>query len=264
MLLLLIVLSACQSNQMEKAYQPRALVAGEDFNIYTKSAENAFTILKTVADANSKSSDKDVFTVKFRDTTIQILPDEVDKKLVKDKFSLAQFVNTQKTCLLVQLADESGLVAPYYLITLKNDQPEVVKLYRPSTGKKDRIITKGLYRVGNTGYLINNDYFITNVNAKVFPIKRQKPEERIQGEFFMQSADKKTFVFLMDSSFYQVHYGSGETSTVSISTEIPEAKPALYAWVQANLSWKLNSKGMSFLQQNDQSSEKIFDMRRKL
>lgn len=263
-LLFLIVLSGCKSNKLEKAYKPRVLIAGEDFNTYAESPEDKFSIMKIVDDANSTTNDKDIFTIKFRDTVIQILPDEADSKLVKDKFSLAQFVNTQKTCLLVQLADGSGLVAPYYLITLKNKQPEVVRLYRPSNGKKDSQITKGLFRVGNSGYLINNDYFVTNVNAKVFAIKRQKATERIQGEFFIQSSDKKTLVFLTDDAFYQVHYPSGETLTVNFPSDVPHAKPALYSWVRANLNWKKNSSGISFLMLNDQGSDQILDMRRKL
>jgi hypothetical protein len=263
-LVLLIILSGCQNNKLEKAYQPRALVAGEDFNTYIKANENPFTIMKVIDDGTVSKDNKEIFTIKYRDTTVQIIPDEADKKTVVDKFSLATFVNTQKTCILVQLADQSGLIAPYYLVTLKNDQPEVVKLYRPSTGVNDRVVTKGLYRVGNSGYLINNDYFITNVNAKVFPIKRQKADERIQGEFFIQSSDKKTLVFLMNDSFYEVHYPSGETLTVAFSAGAPQTKRALYAWVQANFIWKKNERGISFLKENDQNADKIFDMRRKL
>lgn len=247
-----VVLVGCQGDKKEKAYLPRTLAAGEDFNSYAKNDETPFSVLKlTDADGLGPAAEEpeELFTIKFRDTIVMIQPDEADKGNVKDKFSLAQFVNTQKTSLLVQIADSSDLVAPYYLLTLKNDQLEVVNLYRPSTGKRDVEVTKGKIRVGSSGYLINNDYFITNVNAKVYPIKRQNPEERIQGEYFMNSPDKKTFVFLMADAFYEVHYPTNETFTLPFNSA-PSNKSALYAWVQANFSWQKDDKGISFLKQN--------------
>ncbi|MEJ5963154.1 hypothetical protein [Pedobacter immunditicola] len=252
LLFVAVVLVGCQDGEKEKTYLPRTLVAGEDFNSYAKNDETPFTVLKlTDADALVPAGEgpEEIFTVKFRDTTVQVQPDEADKGNVKHRFSLAQFVNTQKTSLLVQIADSSNLVAPYYLLTLKNDQVEVVNLYRPSKGESDVEITKGMVRVGSSGYLINNDYFITNVNAKIYPLKRQNPEERIQGEYFMNSPDKKTFVFLMADAFYEVHYPTNETFIVPFNGA-PSNKSALYAWVQSNFSWQKNNKGISFLKQN--------------
>ena len=247
-----VVLMGCQDDKKEKTYLPRTLTAGEDFNSYAKNDETPFTLFKlTDAEVSGPAGEEpqEIFTVKFRDTAVMIQPDQADKVNVKGRFSLAKFVNTQKTSLLVQIADSSGLVAPYYLLTLKNDQLEAVNLYRPSTGESDLEVTKGMVRVGSSGYLINNDYFITNVNAKVYPIKRENPEERIQGEYFMNSPDKKTFVFIMADAFYQVHYLTNETFTFPLNGA-PSNKSALFAWVQSNFSWQKNNKGISFLKQN--------------
>lgn len=262
--MLLTVLIGCQNGKTEKIYLARNLVTGEDFNTYTKENDNPFTVLKAIATKKpKKSTDQEfaeVYSVKFRDTTIRIQPNKADKDMVVDKFALAQFVNTQKTCLLVQLSDNSGLIAPFYLLTLKNDQLEVVKLYRASTGKQDKKVTKGMFRVGNAGYLINNDYFITNVNAKVYTIKRERPEERIQGEFFLKSADKQTLVFLLMDSFYEVHYPSGETFTLPFPVGVPNNKSALYSWIQTNFSWQKNNKGIYFLMEN-KGNDRIVDIK---
>jgi len=262
LLFVAVILVGCQEDKKEKAYLPRTLAAGEDFNSYAKKDETPFTVLKLVNEDGLGAGGEGpeaLFTVKFRDTTVQIQTDIADKQSVKGRFSLAQFVNTQKTSLLVQIADSSNFVAPYYLLTLKNDQLEVVNLYRPSKGTNDVEVTKGMVRVGSSGYLINNDYFITNVNAKVYPIKRQNPEERIQGEYFMNSPDKKTFVFLMAGAFYEVHYPTNETFTLSFN-RAPSNKAALFAWVQSDFSWQKNNQGISFLKKNDDDN-RIVDIK---
>jgi len=263
-LFILTVLIGCRNGKTEKIYLPRNLTVGEDFNTYTKDNNIPFTVLKAIAtEKPAKSADQEsvnVYSIKFRDTTIRIQPNEADKDMVVDKFAVAQFVNTQKTCLLVQLSDNTGLIAPFYLLTLKNNQLEVVKLYRASTGKQDKEVTKGMFSLGNSGYLINNDYFITNVNAKVYTIKRQKPDERIQGEFFLKSADKQTLVFLLTDSFYEVHYPSGETFTLPFPAALPNNKSALYSWIQTNFSWQKNNKGISFLMEN-KDNDRIVDIK---
>ena len=263
MLCFVAVLLGCKADKPEKVYHPRALVAGEDFNTYAKNDETPLAVFKQVEDGTIKkvadTEANNILTVKFRDTIVQIQPDPADKGNVIDKFAVAQFLNTQKTSLLVQGADSSGLIAPFYLLSLKNNQLDVVSLYRPSKGKRDVKLTKGMIAVGRSGYLINNDYFVTYVNAKVYTIKRQNPDERIQGEYFINSADKKTFVFLMDDAFYQVHYPSNETFTQPFK-QAPSSKSALFSWVQANFSWQKNDKGISFLKQN-QDSDRIVDIR---
>lgn len=256
--LLAMVLFGCNTGPEKKIYQPRAIVKGEDFNTYGKTDVSPLAVFTSGDSVNP--GEKEVFTVKFRDTAIAIQPSATDKDFVADKFSLAHFVNTQKTCLLVQLADSTGLVAPFYLITLKNDALEVVNLYRPSNGKLDTEITKGMLRVGSRGFLINNDFFVTNVKAKVYFIERQKADERIQGEFFMHSADKETFVFLLDQGFYQVHYPSAETFMQPFPSQPPSAKPQLYRWVQSNFTWQKNSKGNSFLKA-DADDNRIVDIK---
>ncbi|WP_432714579.1 hypothetical protein [Pedobacter sp.] len=260
--LMVMMFCACKDAPLEKVYVPRTLLAKEDFNHYAKNGEKPFNIVKiTEGDASKLSEKGEVFSLKYRDTTVKILLNEADPKSAVDKFALAQFVNTQQTTLLVQVADGSGLVAPFFLVSLKDKKLDVVKLYRPSSGKHDKGYTIGMTRVGGTGWLINNDFFITTVNAKVYMLKRQNPEERIQGEFFIKSPDKQTFVFLMADGLYEVHYPSDENLTVPFSSSAPATKSRLFPWVQANFSWQKTKKGLVFLQEN-KDDNRIVDMTR--
>jgi hypothetical protein len=261
-LLFSIFVCGCQDKQLTKTLITREISGNEDFNNYADKPENILTVVKSVDNGNTgKNADAgELFTVKFRDTVLQIQPDTKDKDFVKDKFSLAEFVNTQKTALLVQLADETGLVAPFYLITLKGNKPEAVSLYRASKGNNDINVTKGMIRVGKSGYLINNDYFVTTVNAKVYVIPRQNQEERIQGQFFLKSDDKNTFVFLVPGAFYEVHYPTGDVFTQPLPKQAPKEISSVYKWVQDNFAWEKNGKGISFFKEVDQN--KVVDMRR--
>lgn len=241
-----VVLLGCQKND-GKVYVPRALSAAEDLNQSPK--QSTLTITKQVNEEDSKAK-AEIFSVKFGDTTVKIQTNKSDVNSATSRFAFAQFINTQKSSLLVQLADASGLTAPFYLLTLNNGQLEVISLYRASNGKQDSRFTKGLTKVGLSGYLINNDYYVTPVYAKVYEIKRQTPEERIQGLYFLNSPDKKTVVFLVASSFYEVHYPTGETFTQMLSSKAPAEPGALYQWIQDNYSWQKNGKGISFLKAN--------------
>jgi hypothetical protein len=263
-LLLSVLILGCEAKKVEKVLVPRTITSNEDFNVYPKNEANVLSVVRLPAqkDATSGQQSKDILGVKFGDTLIRIQPDKADKNFITDKFTVAEFVNTQKTAVLVQAFDSTGLVAPFYLITVKNDKPEVVSLYRASTGAGDQKYTKGLFRVGSSGYLINNDFFVTNVNAKVYVLPRQHPQERIQGEFFLKSADKNTFVFLVPGAFYQVHYPTGDVFTQPLPKSAPKEITNVYKWVQDNFVWVKNGKGISFFKQIDQ--DKVVDMRRRL
>ena len=262
-LLLSVLILGCEAKKQEKVLIPRSISSNEDFNVYPKNEDNVLTVVRQSGqeDGDIGSKPQEILSVKIGDTLIRIQPDKTDKNFITDKFAMAEFVNTQKTALLVQVSDSTGEVAPYYLITLKDGKPEAVSLYRPSTGANDRKYTKGMIRVGSSGYLINNDFFVTTVNAKVYVLPRQHPQERIQGEFFLKSADKNTFVFLVPGAFYQVNYPTGDVFTQPLPKTAPKEITNIYKWVQDNFVWVKNGKGVSFFKQMDQ--DKVVDMRRR-
>ncbi|WP_316817450.1 hypothetical protein [Pedobacter nyackensis] len=258
-LVLSALLFSCQESQDKTAtYTPRTLTAYEKFNGYLEGSDSAFTIISKKNEAGSSEA-KEEFNVKFKDTLVKIQINKADPNSATDKFASAQFINTQKTTLLVQVADNSGLAAPCFLIALKDGKVDVASLYRPSTGKQDTKYTTGLNKAGRAGYTVNNDFFITNVNAQVYPIKRQNPEERIQGEFILNSPDKSTLVFLTPNSLYQVHYSSDETHNESFSGAAPETAADISTWVRNNFIWETNKKGLTYLKFND--TDRIVDIK---
>lgn len=252
-LLLVVTFYGCKDAPKEQSYVPRPLADNEDFNHYPKGADDVLKVF-LAAPPEQTATTKETFQVKFKDTLIRIQPDEKDNTFLKDRFSLAEAVNTQKTCVLVQLEGSMKTEAPFFLITAKQGKVEVVSLYRASDGAEDQEFTKGMIRVGKSGYLINNDVFVTTVNAKVYPIKRQNENERIQGRFFMQSKDKTTLVFLTKGAFYQVHYPTGSVYTAPISKQAPKDIASIYKWIQNNYTWKKNGKGIEFLQYVDDNA----------
>jgi hypothetical protein len=261
-LVLSVVVFGCQSKKLEKILIPRTITTNEDFNFYSENKENILAVVKYEPESgkNLGKQEKESFGVKLGDTLIRIQPDPKDKNLVIDKFAEAEFMNTQKTAILVQAADSTGLIGPNFLITLKDNKPEVVSLYRASTGANDLRYTKGMIRVGSSGYLVNNDFFVTTVNAKVYLIPRQHPQERIQGDFFLKSGDKSTFVFWVPGSFYQVNYPTGDVYTEPLPKLAPKELSNVYKWVQDNYAWVKNAKGISFFKQIDHN--KVIDMRK--
>lgn len=264
LLLFPVILSSCQKKEKTKTYVSRALAATEDFNQYQGPGEAvALTIVKTDSTVNTSkdgSVPQDRFSIKFRDTTVSIQNHLSDKNPVASQFSVAEFLNTQKTTILVQGADSSGLVAPFYLISLKNNKLDIVSLYRASNGKEDQKFTRGLNKVGRSGYMINNDFFITTVNAKVYTLKRQIPEERIQGLYFVTSSDRNTLVFMGASALYEVHYPTGSVFTQPLPSKVPKEQGSVYAWIQNNFSWQKNAQGISFLKA-DKDDNRIVDIR---
>jgi hypothetical protein len=261
-LILSLLIFGCESKKLEQTLVPRTISSNEDFNVYASNKDKAFAVVKYAGEgqASPGKPTKEVFSVKFGDTLIRIQPDKADKNFITDKFAMAEFVNTQRTALLVEAADSTGLVAPFYLITLKNDRPQVVSLYRASKGANDIRFTKGMIRVGSSGFLINNDFFVTTVNAKVYVLPRQNPEERIQGDFFLKSSDKSTFVFFTSNAFYQVNYPTGDVYSEPLPKAAPKDIQNVYKWVQDNFAWVKNGKGISFFKQIDH--DKVIDMRR--
>ncbi len=253
-LLLLVCLYSCKNAPAEQSYVPRPLAENEDFNHYPKKPEDVLKVVLAPAGEQMEADEKESFQVKFKDTLIRIQPDEKDKTFLKDRFSLADVVNTQKTCVLVQLEGSLKTEAPFFLISANIGKVEVVSLYRASNGAGDEQFTKGMVRVGKSGYLINNDVFVTTVNAKVYPIKRQNESERIQGQFFMQSKDKTTLVFLTHDAFYQVHYPTGSVYTAPLPKKAPKDISNVYKWIQNNYKWKKNGKGIEFLQYVDDNA----------
>jgi hypothetical protein len=257
-LLLCALILSCKSGKVEKILVPRAITANEDFNTYSENKKNELTIVSQDVQKNTKEP---AFRVKYGDTLIRIQPDAADSSFVKDKFSHAEYMNTQKTSLLVQLSDSTGQVAPFYLLNLDGNKLQAVALYRASAGAKDVQYTKGMIRVGSSGYLINNDFFVTLVNAKVYQIPRQNSKERIQGEFFLKSPDKTTFVFLVPGAFYEVNYPTGDVYSQPLPATAPTEIGDVYKWVQDNFVWVKNARGISFFKQTDPN--KVIDMRRK-
>jgi hypothetical protein len=252
-----VFLFSCQQQELTATYTPRVLTANEKFNESIEGRDSLFTILAK-KDKNT-SEIKEKFNVKFKDTLVKIQVNKADANSVTDQFASAQFINTQRTAVLVQLADNSGLTAPCYLIALKDGKLDVVSLYRPSTGKEDTKYTTGIIKMGRTGYLVNNDFFVTNVNANVYLIKRQNPEERIQGEFILNSPDKSTLVFLTPSSLYQVNYPSDEVLDEKFSKPAPQSDAERNNFITNNFRWAKNKKGINFLKFSD--SNRIVDIK---
>lgn len=253
-----MTLFSCQQQEASVTYTPRVLTATEKFNEYQEGADSVFTIYKNNGKDQVDAIDSvDEIGIKFRDTIVRVQISKSDS-VITDKFIFAQFINTQKTALLVQIANQSGSKAPFYLLALKGGKLDVVSLYRPSKGKQDSKFTDGLVKIGRGGYLINNDFFITNVNAQAYLIKRKDPEERIQGEFIVNSPDKSTLIFLMANSLYEVHYPSDEVFIQPFSTPAPQSADVA-EWIRANFSWEKNKKGITFLKFND--SDRIVDIK---
>ena len=253
-LLLVVCFCACKNAPKEQSYVPRALSGNEDFNYYPRNPDDVFKVVLAAPGEQTGPEAKESFQVKYKDTLIRIQPDEKDKTFLKDRFSLAEVVNTQKTCVLVQLEGSLKTEAPFFLLTTNNGKVEVVSLYRASNGAEDQQFTNGMIRVGKSGYLINNDVFVTTVNARVYQIPRQQENERIQGKFFMQSKDKTTLVFLTHDSFYQVHYPTGSVYTAALPKKAPKDMRNIYKWIQNNYTWKKNGKGIEFLQYVDDNA----------
>jgi hypothetical protein len=246
-LLAIALLWSCTANEtIEKAYIPHLINPGETFNEYPSETDSAITF-----NVHEEKKGKAVganprvwYDVKFGDTLVKIQPNKADPNYSNGKFIRGKFMNSQKTSLLVQIADGFNFRAKFYLISLKNHRLRVTELRRP-TSKEGDLNYIGLIALGSQGYLINNDFLITPVNSKVYFLKRENPDERIQGQYLMRSPDKGTLVFVRPSSLYQVNYQNDESLTVPF--EFDATQPGLYMYIQENYVWKSKRPGLSFL-----------------
>ncbi|MEJ2881755.1 hypothetical protein [Pedobacter sp. GR22-6] len=241
------VFASCQSTLNTKTYLPRTISANEKFNDPQPELDSAFKVVQISDDkrAGTPEDPKIWYQIKRGDTTIKIQTNPSDAASGVIDFKDFTFVNTQKTCLLAQVKDSSGLTAPFYLIAFKDGKVDIVSLYRASKGSQDDKLM-GLSRIGRDGYVINHDFFITNVNAKLYFIKRPDENERIKGQFIVKSPDKQTLVFLMPSSdLYQVNYITNDTYTVPLG--IKADLEGVYTHIQTKFRWDKDKKGVQFL-----------------
>lgn len=251
--LMTIIFGCSKDEEKTKNYIPRVLTKNEGFNQYPEKPADSISIYKL-----NKPEQEEWLTVKFRDSTVSIQTDPADPKKSTQHFTFAEFVNTQKTCLLVQIADETAPVAPSFLISLKEGGLEVISLSRPSKGGTAEQSGLGINRLGRTGHLVDNDFFITSVTAKAYLLKRQDPEQRIRGKYLLLSPDRKTIVFAAPKSLYQVNYITDETLTQELPADLPSEIPAIYNWVQNNYTFEKTKQGVSFLKKTD--NDRIVDI----
>jgi hypothetical protein len=251
-LFLSVVLFGCGSS--EKNYKAKPFAASNDFNVFPKSKKNVLTILKTDSGAVAAA---DRFAIQYKDTTIIV--DDAPNAAAQ-KFIVASFINTQKTAVLVQVANDAGKMAPFYIISVNDGKTEVVSLNKPSKGAEDKKYTNGLEELTRSNILVNNDFFITTINSRVYPIKRQNPDERIQGKFFMYSSDKTTLAFLTANSLYQVNTATGETFNLPLPAALINEPETLVGNIQRDYTWVANANGTSFLKKNA-DDDRIVDIK---
>jgi hypothetical protein len=254
-----LVLVGC--SKKETVYTPRVLTETETFN--SSQEGDALHINKNGTDERvpEGAEIEDGYNVRFRDTIVTILVNPSDPKSATDKFSFAQYVNSQKTSVLVQVADSTTTPAPVYLINFAEDKVQVVALSRPSKGANDKEFTNGIVKTSKSGYLVNNDFFVTSVNAKVYLLKRQNPEERIQGKYFNLSRDKQTLVFLTQDALYQVHFATNEALNTPLGVDASMPREQVESYVASNYIWAAE-KGISFLKKKGDkgSNDKVVDI----
>jgi len=252
-LFLSTTLLACTQGKLEKTLSSRVITDQDDFNEFPKTKDKIISI-EDIYSENPDSSGG--FSVKFKDTAIYI--QDGSKPLAK-KFQEARFINSQKTAVLVQIADGAGKISPFYIISLKNSQPDVIALTRPSNGKGDKDFAKGLEEITRTSVLINNDFVISTVRGKVYPVQRKNANELIQGNFILNSGDRTTLVFSGDNSLYQVNYLTGETAELPVPAKVLRSE-TMVSEIQQNYSWFKNARGTSFLKQNP-DDDRIVDIK---
>ncbi|WP_316840343.1 hypothetical protein [Pedobacter gandavensis] len=251
--LVAIIFGCSKDEEKTKNYVPRVLAKNEAFNEYSEKKSDSLSIYKL-----NKPEQEEWLTVKFRDSTVSIQTDPKDPKKTTPHFTFAEFINTQKTSLLVQIADETTIVAPVYIISLKDGGLEVISLDRPTQPGPGEKSGLGINRLGRTGHLINNDFFITGVTAKAYLLKRQAPEQRIAGKFLLLSPDRQTIVFATPKELYQVNFITDQTLKQAFPGDLPSELPAIYSWVQNNYSFQKDKQGVSFLKKND--NDRIVDI----
>lgn len=234
-----LLLFSCKSSVDTVVLQSQVLETDTVFKAQKneKSELRVFNIPNADASAGENTGPQ-VFKLNLGDQPLAIQPDAKNPEKLITEFAFASFINSQHTAALVQLQDNSGLVAPFYIISLDGEKAKAYSLYRGSEGPQDSRFTKGQSEIGRSGYLINNDFFVTRVDGRVYKLARQEPGQRIQGLHFMNSADRQTLVFLVNSALYQVHYPSGKNYTQPLPASAPKKPSGLFAWIQQNLVWE--------------------------
>ncbi|MFD2288746.1 hypothetical protein GJU39_05525 [Pedobacter petrophilus] len=250
-LVLSICLFGCKPGKLEIVYTPKAY-ANDDFNEFPTVKNQTLNIVTTEPET---PEGKESYEIKFKDTTVAV---QDNPKPVANKFKEARFINTQKTAALVQVEDGTGLVSPFYVVSLTDGKVSVTSLYRESNGKNDKKYTKGIQEMSLSNIIVNNDFAIALVNGKIYPIKRQHDSERIQGEFLFNSSDKKTLVFVTGNSLYQVNYRTGETNNLTLPAKVAQSANVADE-IRRGYSWATNGKGTSFLKQNP-DEDRIVDI----
>lgn len=247
----LSALVSCQQQEETTAIVPEVLQAD---TVFKESKDKSFDlkILEKpgMAGQSSTAADSAVFTIQLNDKPLGIRLEAADgaEGQVLTEFAMATFINAQHTAMLVQVKDQSGLTAPFYIVSLKSAEVKAYRLYRASLGEGSSRFAKGQSAIGRSLYLINNDFVLTRVDGRVYLLKRQNPEERIAGVHVMNSKDKKTLVFLVNSTLYQVNYQTGKNRTFILPANTVLKPVALFAWIQQNLTWEKDQDGDYFLQ----------------
>ncbi len=246
-----VSLFACKPGKLETVYTPKAY-ANDDFNEFPKVQNQTLNIV-TIAPETPEGQES--YAITFKDTTVAV---QDNPKPLANKFKEARFINTQKTAALVQVEDGTGLVSPFYVVSLTDGKVNVTSLNRESKGKNDKEYTKGIEEMSLSNIIVNNDFAIALVNGKIYPIKRQNEDERIQGDFLFNSSDKKTLVFVTGSSLYQVNYRTGETNNLALPAKVAQSSNVADE-VRKGYSWATNAKGTSFLKPNP-DEDRIVDI----
>jgi hypothetical protein len=250
-LLLSVFLVRCTYKENEKTYLPDVIQSNRTFNGYADEQDSTltFTAHKDKSGTAVGANPKIWYQVKFGDTVVKVQTNPADPASGNKKFIRGQFLNTQKTTLLAQIADSTGLAAKFYLIALKDHALQVTELSRPSTSQSNKALL-GLIEVGRSGYVVNNDFFVSYVNPKVYYLKRPNPDERINGQFFLKSPDSQTVIFLMpNSELYQVSYATNEVYSVPLGMDA--SKQGIYDFAEQNFTWIKNDRGVQFLMPNN-------------
>ncbi|KLT66551.1 hypothetical protein [Pedobacter sp. BMA] len=247
-----VALFACKGN-LEKTYSPEPIAANQTFDEIPKSEKAIFTLVKI--DSN-RADGQEHFKIQYRDTTLSV---QNGKNKLAVEFRNARFVNSQNTAVVAQVVDSTQNVAPFYVFALKDGSVEVMSLDKASKGKNDGLYTQGLVELTRTNFVINNDYIVNSVSGKINTIKRQNPDERIQGKFLMYSRDKTTLVFLTEKELYQVNYRNGETQSLTVPASLLANAAGIQNEIASNYSWTTNNHGTPFLKYNG-NSDRIVDI----
>jgi len=246
-----ITFLACEKSIPEKTLMPRPFKRGEQFNDYPKSNNNIFNLKKI--EVGERDQD-DKFQVNFNDTLITVA--NYSNQLITS-FLTPRFLNSQKTAIMVQAVDRAGLASSFYVLSTKNGKLEAIELVRPSRLKRK---TTGMEEFSRSSFIINNDFVITTINGKVYPIKRQDQNDPIDGKIFMVSKDGSTLIFLTADSFYQYNYVTDESFNLPVNPNMLKDKAKIYKNVQKDFSWFKNANGALFLKQNV-NDDRIVDIK---